>query len=78
MTDYSRFIAQAKADYYGAPFRASTHIDGFGETHVVIEMKYSNLIYWLIWVGGGLAEEPDEYDELPFNNLAWAKIKETK
>lgn len=73
MTDNTRFIAQARADYAGEPKRIARCQDRCGEEHVIIEMTSG---YWLDWIGAELAPEPDEFDELPFTGLKWTAVKE--
>lgn len=75
MTRNDRFIQQARAEYAGEPRRIARCRDDAGEEHVIIEMKEgSRPAFWLDWIGAELAEEPDEWDELPFSGLKWKKI----
>jgi len=70
-----QFIDQAREDYDGVPVRITQHYDRCDEEHVIIEMLSSNgEPYWLDWIGGAYAPEPDEMDEVPFINLSWTKI----
>lgn len=70
----TNFLEQAK-QYQGAPTRIAYHTDAAGEYHVIIEMCYKKRSYWLDWIGGEYAEEPDEFEEEPFNNLNWRAVK---
>jgi hypothetical protein len=68
----NRYIEQA-ADYEGTPVAIATHYDQYDEYHVIIKMQ-DDATYYLDWIGGEYAPEPDEFDELPFENLHWQKI----
>ena len=65
-----RYIEQA-ADYEGKPVAYAEHWDQYDEHHVILKMDSG---YYLNWIGGVYAEEPDEFDELPFKNLRWRDI----
>lgn len=69
-----RFIAQARADYEGTPTHIAFATDACDEQHVVIKMSSG---YYLDWIGAELAEEPDEWEELPTGlKLIFKPIKE--
>lgn len=67
----NRYIEQAKADYEGKPVAIADHWDQYDEHHVIVKMSSG---YYLDWIGAEYAEEPDEFDEEPFNNLEWRAI----
>jgi hypothetical protein len=67
----NRYIEQANADYEGEALAITEHWDRYGEHHVIVKMSNG---YYLDWIGGKYAEEPDEFDEVPFKNLRWKKI----
>ena len=67
----NRYIAQAKADYEGKPMAIADHWDQYDEHHVIIKMDCGKEHYYLDWIGGKYAEEPDEFDILPFANINW-------
>lgn len=75
-----RFIDQARADYSGTPHRIARCEDRCGEVHVIVEMRAGAIgeagTYWLDWIGAELADQPDEFDELPFRGLKWNAVKE--
>lgn len=73
--DTQKFIQQA-GDYEGTPNRIAKHVDGCGETHVIIEMILKGGgKHYLDWIGGEYAPEPDECgDEVPFSGLRWGKV----
>ena len=64
------YIEQA-ADYEGEVVAYAEHWDQYDEHHVILKMSSG---YYLDWIGGAHAEEPDEFDELPFKNLRWHDI----
>lgn len=66
-----RYIEQAKADYEGEPLAIAEHWDRYDEHHVIVRMSSG---YYLDWIGAEYAEEPDEFDEEPFENLHWRAI----
>lgn len=66
-----RYIKQATEDYEGKPVAFTNHWDVYGEHHVIVKMSNG---YYLDWIGGEYAEEPDEFDEEPFNNLEWTTV----
>jgi hypothetical protein len=66
-----RYIAQAREDYEGEPVAIATHYDQYDEVHVIVKMSDG---YYLDWIGGEYAEEPDEFDTEPFKNLKWRAI----
>lgn len=70
----NRYIEQANTDYEGKAVAITEHWDVYGEHHVIVKMKSGKDTYYLDWIGGKYAEEPDEFDEEPFNNLKWNKI----
>lgn len=65
-----RFFDQAK-DYEGKVVAYTQHWDQYDEHHVILKMSSG---YYLDWIGGEYAEEPDEFDEPPFANLHWTKV----
>lgn len=67
----NRYIDQAKSDYDGKPIAMAEHWDQYDEHHVIIKMSSG---FYLDWIGGEYAEEPDEFDREPFDNLKWNKI----
>ena len=66
----NRYIEQA-ADYEGKPVAITTHWDQYDEQHVIVKMSSG---YYLDWIGGEYAEEPDEFEQAPFDNLNWTTI----
>jgi hypothetical protein len=66
-----RYLTQA-ADYEGKPVGWCRHYDQYGEEHVILKMQHDKETYWLDWIGGEYAEEPDEFMcDPPFKNLKW-------
>jgi hypothetical protein len=55
------------------PVAIASHYDHYDEHHVIIKMSNG---YYLDWIGGVYAEEPDEFDEAPFKGLHWTPIKQ--
>lgn len=72
------FIEQARSDYEGTPNRIAAFYDNYGEHHVVIEMKAKGFIYYLDWIGGEFAPEPDECDTPPSLHMNWESIPTQK
>jgi hypothetical protein len=70
----NRYIEQAKADYEGEPIAITEHWDRYDEHHVIIKMKCGKEHYYLDWIGGKYANEPDEFDKLPFTIRKWRKL----
>jgi len=68
----NRYIEQA-ADYEGVPVAITSHWDHYDEHHVIIKMSSG---YYLDWIGGEYAEEPDEFDDAPFEGLHWTPIEQ--
>lgn len=69
-----RFIEQAREDYEGTPTHIAFTTDRYGEKHVVIKMSSG---YYLDWIGAELAEEPDEWEDVPTGlTLIFKPIKE--
>lgn len=64
------YIEQA-AEYEGEVVAYAEHWDQYDEHHVILKMDSG---YYLDWIGGAYAEEPDEFDEPPFKNLRWRNI----
>ena len=69
-----RYLTQAN-DYEGKAVRIAEHHDQYDEYHVIIEMSTDSGPFWLDWIGGEYAAEPDEFDEAPFENLNWKSVK---
>lgn len=76
MTRPTKQIEQARADYLGTPKRYAFATDGYGEYHILIENVLSNgEKFYLDWIGGDYAEEPDEFEDYPpFSGLRWKAI----
>jgi hypothetical protein len=70
-----RYLEQAK-DYVGYPTGWCRRYDSYGEEHFILEMNDCGVTYWLDWIGGEYAEEPDEFDEFckPFDNMEMNNI----
>lgn len=75
MTD--RFIAQS-GEYQGTPTRIATFYDTYDEYHVVIEMVAGGYTYYLDWIGGDYAPEPDEDDTPPDQPVSWRAVTPPK
>lgn len=75
MKGLEKFIKQATEDYQGKCTRIAEYNDKYDEYHVIIEKKLGKDMIYLDWVGGDLAEQPDEFDKPPFKNLEWKNIK---
>jgi hypothetical protein len=68
-----RFITQA-GGYVGTPHRIA-RCGHRGESHVIIENKLlDGSCFYLNWIGAEYADEPDEYEEMPFKGLKWTAI----
>jgi hypothetical protein len=67
----NQFVEQAKADYEGKPLAIANHWDQYDEHHVIIKMQSGKEHYYLDWIGGAYADEPDEFEHQPFANLNW-------
>lgn len=65
------YFDQAEADYEGKIVRFAEYWDDYNEHHIIIEMSNDSDVYWLVWIGGEHAKFPDEFDQLPFDNLSW-------
>jgi hypothetical protein len=70
----NRYIEQAKLDYEGKPIAIAEHWDKYDEHHVIVKMQSGKDTYYLDWIGGKYADEPDEFDVKPFTNLKWKAI----
>jgi hypothetical protein len=72
MNHSQRFIEQARSNYAGTPEAIAWAYDKYDEIHVVIRMSPG---YYLDWIGGEYADEPDEFEEQPAGlNLNWRAI----
>ena len=65
-----RYLTQA-ADYEGRPVAWTRHYDKYDEEHVIFRMQHEKETYYLDWIGGEYAPEPDEFYDPPFENLKW-------
>ena len=71
----NRYIKEANEEYEGEAVAIAHHYDQYDEHHVIVKMKYNDEIYYLDWIGGEYAEEPDEMGEdMPFKNLRWQTV----
>lgn len=70
-----RFIEEARSDYEGVATRITTQYDHYDEIHIIIEMKCGNETYYLDWIGGEYADEPDELEDMPFVDPEWIDIE---
>lgn len=70
----NRYIEEANADYEGKAVAITECFDRYGEHHVIVKMQNGKDIYYLDWIGGNYAEEPDAFDKTPFKNLRWKSI----
>ncbi len=69
-----RFLTQA-GDYEGRAVAVARHFDHYDEEHVIVKMSCCKDTYYLDWIGGALAEQPDEFMDCPFESLSWETVK---
>jgi hypothetical protein len=69
----NRYIQESQ-EYEGEAVAIAEHWDQYDEHHVIVKMKEQSYVYYLDWIGGEFAKEPDEFEVEPFDNLRWTKL----